>query len=59
LLSISETSLSDIILCTSSCIGVGIGHKWSLNSRLGKGISLPFLGEERRSVLSLQKDSGK
>lgn len=31
-------------------IGVGIGHKWSLNSRLGKGISLPFLGEEKEDL---------
>ena len=32
-------------------IGVGIGHRWSLNSRLGKGISREFLGEEREDLL--------
>lgn len=32
-------------------IGVGIGHKWSLNSRLGKGISLEFLGEDKEDLL--------
>jgi UDP-2,3-diacylglucosamine hydrolase len=32
-------------------IGVGIGHKWSLNSRLGKGISTEFLGEEKEDLL--------
>lgn len=32
-------------------IGVGIGHKWSLNSRLGKGISLNFMGEEKEDLI--------
>lgn len=32
-------------------IGVGIGHTWSLNSRLGKGISLDFSGEEKEDLL--------
>jgi len=32
-------------------IGVGIGQKWSLNSRLGKGISTPFLGEEKEDLI--------
>ncbi len=32
-------------------IGVGIGHAWSLNSRLGKGISLNYMGEEREDLL--------
>jgi UDP-2,3-diacylglucosamine hydrolase len=32
-------------------IGVGLGHKWSLNSRLGKGISMEFLGEEKEDLL--------
>lgn len=32
-------------------IGVGIGHRWSLNSRLGKGISLEFLGEEKEDLI--------
>jgi UDP-2,3-diacylglucosamine hydrolase len=43
-------------------IGVGIGHRWSLNSRLGKGITKEFLGEENedliryaRSVLEIEK----
>jgi UDP-2,3-diacylglucosamine hydrolase len=31
-------------------IGVWIGHKWSHNSRLGKGISLDFLGEEKEDL---------
>jgi UDP-2,3-diacylglucosamine hydrolase len=32
-------------------IGVGIGHKWSLNSRLGKGISKEFLGEPDEDLI--------
>ena len=32
-------------------IGVGIGHKWSLNSRLGKGITKEFLGEEEEDLI--------
>ena len=32
-------------------IGVGIGHKWSLNSRLGKGIKKEFLGEEKEDLI--------
>ena len=32
-------------------IGVGIGHKWSLNSRLGKGISKVFLGEDKEDLV--------
>jgi UDP-2,3-diacylglucosamine hydrolase len=43
-------------------IGVGIGHRWSLNSRLGKGITKEFLGEDKedlikyaRSVLGKEK----
>jgi UDP-2,3-diacylglucosamine hydrolase len=43
-------------------IGVGIGHRWSLNSRLGKGITKEFLGEKdedliryARSVLENEK----
>lgn len=32
-------------------IGVWFGHKWSLNSRLGKGISTEFLGEEKEDLL--------
>lgn len=37
-------------------IGVGIGHKWSLNSRLGKGISLDFLGEEKEDLIRYSKN---
>jgi UDP-2,3-diacylglucosamine hydrolase len=36
-------------------IGVGIGHRWSLNSRLGKGISVPFLGEEKEDLIRYSK----
>lgn len=32
-------------------IGVGIGHKWSLNSRLAKGLSLDYLGEEKEDLI--------
>lgn len=32
-------------------IGVGIGLKWSLNSRLGKGINVEFLGEEKEDLI--------
>jgi UDP-2,3-diacylglucosamine hydrolase len=36
-------------------IGVGIGLKWSLSSRLGKGISLEFLGEEKEDLIRYAK----
>jgi UDP-2,3-diacylglucosamine hydrolase len=36
-------------------IGLGIGHKWSLSSRLGKGISLPFMGEEKEDLIRHSK----
>jgi UDP-2,3-diacylglucosamine hydrolase len=32
-------------------IGIGIGHSWSLNSRLGKGITKEFLGEENEDLI--------
>jgi UDP-2,3-diacylglucosamine hydrolase len=32
-------------------IGIGIGHWWSLNSRLGKGITLDFLGEDKEDLV--------
>lgn len=32
-------------------IGIGIGHRWSLNSRLGKGITKDFLGEEKEDLI--------
>lgn len=31
-------------------IGLGIGHRWSVNSRLAKGISLEFLGYEKEDL---------
>lgn len=31
--------------------GMWIGHKWSLSSRLGKGISLEFLGEDKEDLV--------
>jgi UDP-2,3-diacylglucosamine hydrolase len=31
--------------------GVGIGLRWSLNSRLGKGINMEFLGEENEDLI--------
>ena len=36
-------------------IGMGIGHKWSLNSRLGKGIMNEFLGEEQEDLIRYAK----
>lgn len=43
-------------------IGVGIGHRWSLNSRLGKGIKSEFLGDEKEDLIRysrsiLEKDN--
>jgi UDP-2,3-diacylglucosamine hydrolase len=32
-------------------VGIGIGHRWSLNSRLGKGITKEFLGEEKEDLI--------
>jgi UDP-2,3-diacylglucosamine hydrolase len=32
-------------------IGIGIGHRWSLNSRLGKGITKEYLGEENEDLI--------
>jgi len=32
-------------------IGIGIGHYWSLSSRLGKGIRLEYLGEENEDLI--------
>lgn len=32
-------------------IGVGFGHRWSLSSRLGKGISTPYMGEEKEDLV--------
>ena len=36
-------------------IGVGIGHRWSLNSRLAKGIMNEFLGEEQEDLIRYAK----
>ena len=36
-------------------IWVGIGHRWSLNSRLGKGIMKEFLGEEKEELIMYAK----
>ncbi len=36
-------------------IGVGFGHNWSLHSRLGKGITLDFLGEEKEDLIRHSK----
>ena len=36
-------------------IGVGIGHMWSLSSRLGKGLELQFYGEEKEDLLRYSK----
>jgi UDP-2,3-diacylglucosamine hydrolase len=32
-------------------IGLGIGHSWSLNSRLGKGVRLDFMGDEKEDLI--------
>lgn len=36
-------------------IGMGFGHWWSKNSRLAKGISLEFLGEEKEDLFKHSK----
>jgi UDP-2,3-diacylglucosamine hydrolase len=36
-------------------IGMGIGHKWSLSSRLGKGITKEFLGEDKEDLIRYAK----
>ncbi len=43
-------------------IGMGIGLRWSLSSRLGKGIKIEFLGDEKEDLIRyartiLEKDS--
>jgi UDP-2,3-diacylglucosamine hydrolase len=37
-------------------IGMKIGLRWSLNSRLGKGISKEFLGEEKEDLIKYAKN---
>jgi UDP-2,3-diacylglucosamine hydrolase len=36
-------------------IGMGIGHKWSLSSRLGKGITKEYLGEDKEDLIRYAK----
>jgi UDP-2,3-diacylglucosamine hydrolase len=36
-------------------IGIGIGQRWSLSSRLGKGITKEFLGEEKEDLIRYAK----
>jgi UDP-2,3-diacylglucosamine hydrolase len=36
-------------------IGVGFGQRWSLSSRLGKGIKIEFLGEEKEDLIRYAK----
>jgi UDP-2,3-diacylglucosamine hydrolase len=36
-------------------IGVGIGHMWSLSSRLGKGLEQQFYGEEKEDLIRYAK----
>jgi len=36
-------------------IGMGFGHKWSLSSRLGKGITKEFLGENNEDLIRYAK----
>jgi UDP-2,3-diacylglucosamine hydrolase len=56
LLSIFRNRLLQILYSSlHPSIGMGIGHNWSLNSRLGKGISLPFLGEDKEDLIRYSK----
>jgi len=32
-------------------IGIAVGHRWSLGSRLGKGVHTPFMGDEREDLV--------
>jgi UDP-2,3-diacylglucosamine hydrolase len=36
-------------------IGMGIGHTWSLSSRLGKGITKEYLGEDKEDLVRYAK----
>lgn len=36
-------------------MGMGIGHKWSLSSRLGKGITKEYLGEDKEDLMRYAK----
>jgi UDP-2,3-diacylglucosamine hydrolase len=35
--------------------GIGFGHAWSKSSRLAKGISVPFMGEEKEDLIRYTK----
>lgn len=37
-------------------IGIGIGHKWSLHSRLGKGISVEFMGADKEHLINYARN---
>jgi UDP-2,3-diacylglucosamine hydrolase len=37
-------------------IGIGIGLRWSLSSRLGKGINIEFLGEEKEDLIRYARE---
>lgn len=39
-------------------IGLGIGHKWSLSSRLGKGIKVEFLGDDKEDLIRYARSIG-
>lgn len=52
LLKIFQNRLLRILYATlHPSIGISIGHRWSLNSRLGRGISKEFLGEENEDLI--------
>jgi len=36
-------------------IGMRVGHRWSFNSRLAKGISMDFLGEDQEDLIRYSK----
>lgn len=37
-------------------VGMGIGHRWSLSSRLGKGITTDFMGEGKEDLIRYAGD---
>lgn len=40
-------------------IGVGIGHAWSLNSRLSKGVSVEYKGDDKEDLLRFASSYSK
>jgi UDP-2,3-diacylglucosamine hydrolase len=36
--------------------GIGFGHTWSHSSRLAKGISIPFMGEDKEDLIRYTKE---